>query len=63
MTYSMQNRIRTLDKITECKIELYFIKIFTQMIISCNSFWRYFWSGKVLPWKLALERQKMYLEF
>ena len=45
----MQNRIRTLYKIRESKIKLYFIEIFTEMIISCNTHRRYFWHGKVLP--------------
>ena len=38
MIYSIQNFIWTLYKIAESKIELYFIKIFTLMIISYNSF-------------------------
>ena len=45
----MPNSIMTLDKITESKIEMYFVKIFTEMIIPCNSFWRYFWRHKMLP--------------
>ena len=33
----------------ERKIELYLIKVFTQMIIFLKSFWPYFFQGKVLP--------------
>ena len=47
-----------LYKITEIIIELYFIKIFTLIIISCNSFWGYFWHCKVLPWQLASGNRK-----
>ena len=38
MIYFMQNIIWTLYKIALSEIKLYFIKIFAQMIISCNSF-------------------------
>ena len=58
--YSIQSRILTLEKFKESKIELYFVKVFTQMIISCNSFWHYFLPGKVLPWQLELESRKMH---
>ena len=34
MIYSIQNHTWTPYKITESEIELYFIKIFTQMIIA-----------------------------
>ena len=39
MIFSIHNLIWTIYmyKISKSKIELYFIKIFTQMIISCNS--------------------------
>ena len=50
-------------KLQKRKIELYFIKIFTQILISCYLFPRPIWHSKVLPWQLALESQKMYLKF
>ena len=43
--YTIQNK--------ESKIEPYIVEVFTQMIISCNLFWRWFWCGKVLQWQLA----------
>ena len=47
-------------KIKESKIELYFVKVFTEMIIYCNSFWQCFWCHKMLPCQMVLERKKMY---
>ena len=63
IVYSIRYPVWTPYKITESKIELYLIKIFTQIITFKNLFWRYFWRGKVLPWQLALESRKMYLKF
>ena len=40
--YSIQSLIWTLYKIKETKIELYFVKVFTQIIILFNPFWHYF---------------------
>ena len=45
--YSMQNCIWTIYKNTLSKILPYFIKIFTQMPISGNSFWSNLLSGTV----------------
>ena len=40
--YSMQTRILTTYNISVSIIEQYFIKIFAEITISCNSFWRIF---------------------
>ena len=50
MIYSIETLIRTLYKITDSNIELYFINICTQMIVSCNSLWRFF----LFPVKCAM---------
>ena len=49
--YCIQNLNWTLYKIAASKIELYFIKIVTQIIISSNSFRLCFWCGKALPYQ------------
>ena len=46
MIYSKQNRIE-LYKITASKIKQLFIKIFSQMTLSYNSFWSNFYKGRV----------------
>ena len=63
MIYSMQNLHRVQYKITVSKIELYFIKIFSRTIISCNSFWWNFSRCKVLPWQHVLRSRKIDLKF
>ena len=59
----MQNHNWTLYKISVSKIEINFIKIFTQIISCCNSFWCYFFARQSIAMATHFVNRKIYLKF